>query len=121
MLGVDLVQFDIHSRDGTVLRVAYEGILLAGDTLEDTVTYVSEPEGLATHLTELERLRAFACGCRIYPNHGSVESIAGGGYADTFITATEEYVNGSCGTRATRTRATTTCARSSPGHWPPGG
>lgn len=94
LLGVDLVQFDIHSRDGTVLRMASEGILLAGDTLEDTVTYVSEPEGLATHLTELERLRAFACGCRIYPNHGSVESIAGGGYADTFITATEEYVTG---------------------------
>lgn len=93
-LRVDLVQFDIHSRDGTVLRVASEGILLAGDTLEDTVTYVSEPEGLATHLAELERLRAFASGCRIYPNHGSIESIAGGGYADTFITATEEYVSG---------------------------
>jgi len=93
-LAVDLEQFDIHSRDGTVLRVAAEGILLAGDTLEDTVTYVSEPEGLASHLAELERLRAFASGCRIYPNHGSVESIAGGGYADTFITATEEYVSG---------------------------
>lgn len=93
-LAVELVQFDIHSRDGTVLRVASEGIVLAGDTLEDTVTYVSEPEGLPTHLSELERLRAFAAGCRIYPNHGSVESIAGGGYADTFITATEEYVTG---------------------------
>jgi cyclase len=89
---VELEQFDIHSRDGTVLRAASEGILLAGDTLEDTVTYVSEPQGLATHLEELERLRAYASGCRIYPNHGSVEAIAGGGYADTFITATEEYV-----------------------------
>jgi cyclase len=93
-LEVELEQFDIHSRDGTVLRVASEGILLAGDTLEDTVTYVSEPDGLARHLEELERLRDFASGCRIYPNHGSVEAIAGGGYADTFITATEEYVTG---------------------------
>lgn len=93
-LAVDLEQFDIHSADGTVLRVASEGILLAGDTLEDTVTYVSEPEGLAAHLAELERLRSYAAGCRIYPNHGTVESIAGGGYADTFITATEEYVTG---------------------------
>jgi cyclase len=91
-LVVDLEQFDIHSRDGTVLRIASEGILLAGDTLEDTVTYVSEPEGLPTHLEELERLRAYATGCRIYPNHGSVESLAGGGYAETLITATEEYV-----------------------------
>jgi cyclase len=93
-LAVDLEQFDIHSRDGTVLRVASEGILLAGDTLEDTVTYVSEPESLPTHLVELERLRSYAAGCRIYPNHGSLEAIAGGGYADTFITATEEYIAG---------------------------
>jgi cyclase len=93
-LAVDLEQFDIHSRDGTVLRAASEGILLAGDTLEDTVTYVSEPEGLRTHLVELERLRSYAAGCRIYPNHGSLEAIAGGGYADTFITATEEYIAG---------------------------
>jgi cyclase len=93
-LAVDLEQFDIHSRDGTVLRVASEGILLAGDTLEDTVTYVSEPDGLRTHLVELERLRSYAAGCRIYPNHGSLEAIAGGGYADTFITATEEYIAG---------------------------
>jgi glyoxylase-like metal-dependent hydrolase (beta-lactamase superfamily II) len=93
-LDVELAQFDIHSRDGTVLRVASDGILLAGDTLEDTVTYVSEADGLRTHLAELERLRAFASGCRIYPNHGSVEAIAGGGYADTFISATEEYITG---------------------------
>ena len=93
-LDVELEQFDIHSADGTVLRVASEGILLAGDTLEDTVTYVAEPGGLATHLVELERLRAYAAGCRIYPNHGTVEAIAGGGYGDTFITATEEYVAG---------------------------
>jgi glyoxylase-like metal-dependent hydrolase (beta-lactamase superfamily II) len=93
-LGVELVQFDIHSRDGTVLRAEADGILLAGDTLEDTVTYLSEPDGLARHLEELERLRAFARGCRIYPNHGALESIAGGGYADTFITATEEYITG---------------------------
>jgi glyoxylase-like metal-dependent hydrolase (beta-lactamase superfamily II) len=89
-LGVDLVQFDIHSADATVLHVPSEGLLLAGDTLEDTITYVSEPEGLATHLVELERMRGLG-GDRIYPNHGSVEAI-GGGYADTLIAATEQYV-----------------------------
>ena len=40
---VELVQFDIHSRDATVIRLPEAGLLLAGDTVEDTVTYVDEP------------------------------------------------------------------------------
>jgi len=90
-VGVDLLEFDIHSRDATVLHIPAEGILLAGDTLEDTVTYVSEPDGLARHLKELERLRALGAE-RIYPNHGSVERITGGGYGEGLILATERYV-----------------------------
>jgi len=90
-IGVDLLEFDIHSRDATVLLIPAEGILLAGDTLEDTVTYVSEPDGLARHLDELERLRALGAS-RIYPNHGSVERLTGGGYDEGLILATERYV-----------------------------
>ena len=44
-LRADLVQFDIHSADGTALHIPGEGLLLAGDMLEDTATYVSEPGG----------------------------------------------------------------------------
>jgi len=90
-VGVDLLEFDIHSRDATVLHLPDESILLAGDTLEDTVTYVSEPDGLTRHLGELERLRAIGA-ARIYPNHGSVERITGGGYDEGLILATERYV-----------------------------
>jgi glyoxylase-like metal-dependent hydrolase (beta-lactamase superfamily II) len=90
-VGVDLLQFDIHSRDATVLYIPAEGILLAGDTLEDTVTYVSEADGLERHLGELERLRAIGAP-RIYPNHGSVEAITGGGYGEGLILATEHYI-----------------------------
>jgi glyoxylase-like metal-dependent hydrolase (beta-lactamase superfamily II) len=90
-VGVDLLQFDIHSRDATVLCIPAEGILLAGDTLEDTVTYVSEADGLERHLGELERLRAIGAP-RIYPNHGSVEAITGGGYGEGLILATEHYI-----------------------------
>jgi len=90
-VGVDLLEFDIHSRDATVLHIPAERILLAGDTLEDTVTYVSEPDGLARHLRELERLRALGA-ARIYPNHGSVERITGGGYDEGLILATERYI-----------------------------
>jgi cyclase len=92
-LVVDLVQFDIHSKDATVLHVPDTGLLLAGDTVEDTVTYVSEPEGLAIHVDELDRMRRLGCD-RIYPNHGGPEVIEGGGYGESLITATEQYIEG---------------------------
>lgn len=90
-LHVDLLQFDIHSRDATVLHLPAEGLLLAGDTVEDTVTYVAEPEGLATHLGELRRMRELSFE-RLYPNHGSAEVIAAGGYGEPLVRATELYV-----------------------------
>jgi cyclase len=90
-LQIELVQFDIHSRDATVIRLAHTGVLLAGDTLEDTVTYVAEPERLEAHIGELERMRALGA-ARILPNHGSREIIESGGYAETFIDATQRYV-----------------------------
>ena len=42
---VELIEFEIHSPDATVLHRAGDGLLLAGDTLEDTVTFVDEPDG----------------------------------------------------------------------------
>ena len=35
-----------------------QGVLLCGDTLEDTVTYVDEPQSFEAHLENLKRLRA---------------------------------------------------------------
>ena len=54
---IELVEFDIHSRDATVVHLPHAGTLLAGDTVEDTVTYVSEPDRLEAHIGELERMR----------------------------------------------------------------
>ena len=85
------MQFDIHSRDATVLHLPDEALLLAGDTLEDTVTYVSEADGLERHLVELERLRGLGAD-RILPNHGSLERIERGGYGESLIDATEQYI-----------------------------
>ena len=90
-LRVELVEFAIHSRDATVIRLPGLDLLLAGDTLEDTVTYVAEADQLELHLDELERLRQLGGG-RILPNHGSRGAIERGGYAPTLIDATELYV-----------------------------
>jgi glyoxylase-like metal-dependent hydrolase (beta-lactamase superfamily II) len=88
---VECRHLDIHSHDGNVLLLPQLGVLLAGDTLEDTVTYVTQPDRLAIHLRELARMASWDFS-RILPNHGSAERIAAGGYDRAFIAATTLYV-----------------------------
>ena len=90
-LAVELHRFDIHSRDGTVLFLPESGVLLAGDTLEDPITYVAEPDRLDAHLVDLVRLELMPFS-RILPNHGDPEVIAGGGYGRDLLGATRRYV-----------------------------
>lgn len=88
---VELRHADIHSRDETLLLLPDSGLLLAGDALEDTVTYVAEPEGLERHLADLARIARWNAG-RILPNHGDPGIIAAGGYGPGLVTATARYV-----------------------------
>jgi cyclase len=90
-LAVELLALDIHSDDATVLWLPERRLLLGGDTMEDTVTFVEEPQHLGAHLRDLERLRELAPR-KILPNHGAPEQIAAGGYPPTLIDATESYV-----------------------------
>ena len=90
-LRATLVGFDIHSADGTALHLPSERLLLVGDMLEDTVTYVSEPERLQVNLGELDRLRLLGAH-RIYPDHGSDRTIAATGYTEGLISATQRYI-----------------------------
>lgn len=89
---VDLKCFDIHSRDGTVMILPDAGLLFAGDTLEDPITYVAEPERLEAHLTDLDRLSQL-CFERILPNHGALAQIEAGGYGRDLLDATRRYVS----------------------------
>lgn len=88
---VEARHFDVHSVDGLTLWLPDAGVLLAGDTLEDTVTWVAEPDRLEAHLAGLDRLAALAPP-RILPNHGAEERIAAGGYGPGLIDATRTYV-----------------------------
>jgi cyclase len=89
---VELIHVDIHSDDAAVLWLPAERILFAGDTLEDTVTYVSEPDGHDHHLAGLEELAALDPD-RILPNHGDPDVIASGGYPKGLIHATRDYLH----------------------------
>ncbi len=89
-LEVELVAVDIHSDDATVLWMPDRKLLFAGDTLEDTITYVAEPGRLGAHLADLQKLRQLGPD-KILPGHGDPEVIRMGGYGPGLIEATEEY------------------------------
>jgi glyoxylase-like metal-dependent hydrolase (beta-lactamase superfamily II) len=90
-IAVELIHADIHSDDATVLWLPAQRLLFAGDTMEDTVTYVGDPEHLDKHLADLDRL-AQLDPARILPNHGAPDVIAVGGYPSGLIRATQEYI-----------------------------
>ena len=92
-LPVELRPADVHSRDGVTMYLPHSATLLAGDTLEDTVTYVDEPDRLVQHLDGLASMARWQFE-RILPNHGSQERIANGGfgYGYGLIDATRIYV-----------------------------
>lgn len=88
---VEALHFAIHSADGVVLWLADTGLLLAGDVVEDTVTYISEAEQTPRHIEELDRLVALPFR-RILPAHGAPERIASGGYDSGIIAANRDYL-----------------------------
>lgn len=88
---VELHHFDIHSADGNILWLPDIRTFFAGDTLEDTITYVSEAEHIAAHIGELERMRSWPIH-RILPNHGAPDRIAAGGYEMSLIAANKRYL-----------------------------
>jgi cyclase len=96
---IELHHFDIHSADGNVLWLPERKVLLAGDTLEDTITYIAEPANIATHIRELQRLQTWPVK-HILPNHGDERKIADGGYGASLISANKSYLE-----RITRTQS----------------
>lgn len=90
-IAVELIEANIHSDDATVVWIKENSILLAGDTMEDTVTYVGEPEHFDTHLTDLDRLAALDPSF-ILPNHGDPDIISAGGYDKGLIKAQQQYI-----------------------------
>lgn len=88
---LEAIPVDIHSDDAIVLWDPAARLLLAGDTVEDTVTYVDEPDHFEAHLRDLDRLLALEP-ASVLPAHGDPEVIATGGYGPGLLTATQDYI-----------------------------
>jgi cyclase len=89
---VELIEVNVHSDDATVLWLPGRRLLLCGDTMEDTITYVDEPGQFDAHLRDLERLAELSPD-RILPAHGDPDRIAGGGYPPGLNDATRAYIH----------------------------
>ena len=88
---VELRPVNIHSEDGLVVYLPNDRILLAGDTLEDTLTFIVEPEQIGAQYRNLQKMKQWNID-RIYPNHGNPTVIANGGYRSTLNDATMDYL-----------------------------
>jgi cyclase len=88
---VELRPVNIHSVDGLVIYLPNDRILLAGDTLEDTLTFITEPEQIPAQIKNLQQMKRWNID-RIFPNHGNPAVIAKGGYRTTLIDATVDYL-----------------------------
>jgi cyclase len=88
---VELRPVNIHSEDGLVIYLPHDRILLAGDTLEDTVTFIAEPENVVAQYNNMRKLQQWDID-RIFPNHGNPDVISHGGYQTTLIDATLGYL-----------------------------
>ena len=106
---VELIQADIHSDDATVLWLPDQRLLFAGDTMEDTVTYVDRARAASTRTSRTSTARASSAPQRILPNHGDPDVIAAGGYSDGLIRATQQYI-----ARCSRAAPTSPRSRATP-------
>jgi cyclase len=88
---VELIAANIHSDDQTVLWLPKRRLLFCADAMEDTVTYIGEPDQFDVHLRDLERLAQLEP-ARILPAHGAPDVIADGGYPPELNEATRSYI-----------------------------
>jgi glyoxylase-like metal-dependent hydrolase (beta-lactamase superfamily II) len=90
-IAIELRRRNIHSIDGCVAYLPRDKLLLAGDTLEDPLTYMIEVENLAEHVRELKEMKRWDV-AKILPNHGDPDVIARGGFDTSLIDAAIAYV-----------------------------
>ena len=91
-LEVRLYAFNIHSDDCLCAYIPAYKILLAGDMVEDSIPFISDPDSVAEHVKNYDLLRGLDIE-RILPNHCCLASLAKGGYSTRLIESSAFYLN----------------------------
>ena len=91
-LEVRLYNFDIHTDDGLCAFIPKYKTLLPGDMLEDSASFVTNPEAIPAHVKNFKLLRELGVE-KILPNHGRSFVIRDGGYDKELIDCVEYYLN----------------------------
>lgn len=90
-LEVQLFNFDVHTDDSLCAYIPKYKLLLAGDMLEDTAPFITNPEAIPHHLKNYNALRQLNIE-RIFPNHGRSQIIKNGGYPKELIESVTYYL-----------------------------
>ena len=88
---VELHNVNIHTPDSVVAYIPKDKIVLPGDTIEDSVVFISNPSNVVEQIDNLAEFGRWDI-TRLYPNHGNIEVIRKGGYDKGLIEATRIYL-----------------------------
>ena len=90
-LEVQLRSFNIHSDDSLCIYIPQFKMLLAGDMVEDTIPFISNPNDVCTHLQNYAKLSELDIAV-ILPNHCRLQALKKGGYSKGLIESSCYYL-----------------------------
>ena len=83
---------NIHSADSLCAFLPAYGALLAGDMVEDTVPFITDPAAIPAHVKNYGRLRDLDIKT-ILPNHCRLRALENGGYPPEIIGSSAYYLD----------------------------
>ena len=91
-LELRLLAVNIHSADSLCAFLPASGALLAGDMVEDTVPFITDPAAIPEHVKNYDRLRELDIKT-ILPNHCRLRALENGGYPREIIGCSAYYLD----------------------------
>ena len=88
---VKLNRVNIHSDDSLYLYLPSLKMLIAGDMVEDTIPFISNPEAINEHIDNYQQLSRLDVQT-ILPNHCRLEALLKGGYPKEIIDSSCYYL-----------------------------
>ena len=91
-LEVQLYSFNIHSEDGLCAYIPQYKALLAGDMVEDTIPFISDPQDVENHVQNYPKLGELDIDI-ILPNHCRLQALKNGGYNRSLMESSCYYLS----------------------------